>query len=135
MKTPPKILVVAGVIAAAVATVAIKKPAEAPPARPPTAAVAGEKLPRLLELGADKCVPCKLMAPILADLKNDHAGKLTVEFIDVWKNPDAGKQYGVEMIPTQIFFDAEGRELFRHTGFFGKQDILAKWKELGTPLP
>ena len=46
-------------------------------------------------------------------------------------NPDAGKAYGVEMIPTQIFYDASGKELERHTGFFGKEDILAKWKELG----
>jgi len=40
----------------------------------------------------------------------------------------------VEMIPTQIFLDASGKELFRHTGFFGKEDILAKWKELGVDL-
>jgi thioredoxin 1 len=49
-------------------------------------------------------------------------------------NPDAGKPYSIEMIPTQIFFDASGKELFRHTGFFGKEDILAKWKELGVEL-
>ncbi len=54
-----------------------------------------------------------------------------MQFIDVWKNPDAGKEYEIQMIPTQIFFDAEGKERFRHTGFFGKEDILAKWKELG----
>ena len=59
---------------------------------------------------------------------------MEVEFIDVWKNQGAGKQYGVEMIPTQIFFNAEGKELFRHTGFFGKEDILGKWKELGVNL-
>jgi thioredoxin 1 len=92
-------------------------------------------LPRLLDLGADKCVPCKLMVPVLEELKKEYAGKLHVEFIDVWKDPDAGKKYGVEIIPTQIFFDPEGKELFRHSGFFGKADILAKWKELGTPLP
>ena len=96
------------------------------PAKPP--------LPKLLDLGANKCIPCKAMAPILEELKKEYAGKLEVEFIDVWKNPDAGKPYAIQMIPTQIFFDASGKELFRHTGFYGKDDILAKWKELGVDL-
>jgi thioredoxin 1 len=74
------------------------------------------------------------VAPILEDLKKEYAGRMEVEFIDVWKNPDAGKAYGVEMIPTQIFYDAGGKELDRHTGFFGREDILAKWKELGVNL-
>jgi thioredoxin 1 len=91
-------------------------------------------LPKLVDLGADKCVPCKMMAPILDGLKKEYAGKLDVVFIDVWKNEDAGKQYGIQMIPTQIFFDAAGKELFRHEGFFAKEDILAKWKELGVGL-
>ena len=100
------------------------------PATPPEK----KPLPRLLDLGAGKCIPCKMMAPILKELKKDCAGKLEVEFIDVWKNPDAAKQYGIEIIPTQIFFDAGGKELFRHVGFFAKEDILAKWKELGVDL-
>jgi thioredoxin 1 len=91
-------------------------------------------LPRLVDLGADKCIPCKMMAPVLADLKTNYAGRLEVEFIDVWKNPDAGKPYKIKLIPTQIFFDAKGKERFRHEGFFGKEDILAKWKELGVDL-
>jgi thioredoxin 1 len=89
------------------------------------------KLPKLVDLGADKCIPCKLMAPILKDLKAEYAGRMDVEFIDVWKKPDAGKPYKIKLIPTQIFFDASGKERFRHEGFFGKEDILAKWKELG----
>ena len=99
-----------------------------------TTTPAKQPLPKLLDLGANKCIPCKAMAPILEELKKEYAGKLEVEFIDVWKNPDAGKPYGIQMIPTQIFFDATGKELFRHTGFFGKDDILAKWKELGVDL-
>ena len=91
-------------------------------------------LPRLVDLGADKCIPCKMMAPILEELKTTYAGQLQVEFIDVWKNPDAGEQYGIRVIPTQIFFDADGKELFRHEGFFAKEDMLAKWKELGVDL-
>jgi thioredoxin 1 len=90
-----------------------------------------KKLPRLVDLGASKCVPCKMMAPILDDLKKEYAGQMDVEFLDVWKNPDAGKQYGIKIIPTQIFFNADGKEIFRHEGFFGREDILAKWKELG----
>ena len=92
------------------------------------------KLPKLVDLGADKCIPCKAMAPILKDLKAEYAGRMDVEFIDVWKNPDAGKAYKIKLIPTQIFFDASGKERFRHEGFFGKEDILAKWKELGVDL-
>jgi thioredoxin 1 len=88
-------------------------------------------LPKLLDLGAGRCVPCKLMAPILEELKQDYAGTMEVEFIDVWENREAAESFGVETIPTQIFFDAEGRELFRHTGFYGREDILAKWEELG----
>jgi len=95
---------------------------------------ASKPLPRLLDLGAGKCIPCKMMAPILEELRKEYAGRMEVTFIDVWQNPDAGKAYNVEMIPTQIFYDADGKELFRHTGFFGKEDILAKWKELGVKL-
>ena len=98
------------------------------------AAPAPAALPRLLELGADKCIPCKMMAPILDELRQDHAGQLQVDFIDVWKNPEAGETYGVRVIPLQIFFDATGKELFRHEGFFAKADILAKWSELGVDL-
>ena len=92
------------------------------------------KLPKLIDLGADKCIPCKMMAPILKELKTEYAGRLDVEFIDVWKNPAPGRQYKIQLIPTQIFFDVSGKELFRHEGFFGKEDILAKWKELGVDL-
>jgi thioredoxin 1 len=99
-----------------------------------TAAPAEKKLPKLLDLGAGKCIPCKLMAPILEELKKEYAGKLEVEFIDIWKDPDAGKKYGIKLIPTQIFYDKDGKELFRHEGFLGKADILAKWKELGVKL-
>lgn len=88
-------------------------------------------LPHLLDLGAGKCIPCKLMAPILEELKRQFAGTMQVEFLDVHKNPDLITKYSVSIIPTQIFFDASGKELFRHEGFMSKEDILAKWKELG----
>ena len=91
-------------------------------------------LPKLVDLGADKCIPCKKMVPILEELKKEYAGRMDVEFIDVWKNEKAAKDYKIKLIPTQIFYGADGKELFRHEGFFGKEDILAKWKELGVNL-
>ncbi len=91
-------------------------------------------LPRLVDLGADKCIPCKMMAPVLAELAKDYPGQLEVVFIDVWKNPGEGQDYRIQLIPTQIFYDATGKERFRHEGFMAKKDILAKWKELGVPL-
>ncbi len=94
-----------------------------------------QALPRLLDLGADKCVPCKMMAPILEEMKVEFAEVFTVDFVDVWKNPDASEPYGLKIIPTQIFFDAQGKELFRHEGFFGREEILAKWNELGISIP
>lgn len=99
-----------------------------------TAPAAQQRLPRLVDLGADKCIPCKMMAPILAGLAKDFAGQLTVVFIDVWKNAEQGEPYGIRVIPTQIFFDAAGKERFRHEGFMPKKDILAKWQELGVEL-
>lgn len=103
--------------------------ADTPVANPSPATIAA--IPRLIDLGAGRCIPCKMMAPILEDLKKEYAGRMTVEFIDVWQNPDAGKQYEIKMIPTQIFYDAKGKEIFRHEGFFSKEDILKKWKQLG----
>jgi thioredoxin 1 len=91
-------------------------------------------LPRLIDLGADKCIPCKMMAPILEELKVEYRGRFEVEFIDVWKKPDAGRQWRIRVIPTQIFIDQSGKELYRHEGFFSKEDILKKWKELGVDV-
>ena len=141
MKTSTRIPILLAV-AVAVATAFILKNIKSDNTRLATTAgaessasiAAAAKLPKLLDLGANKCIPCKMMAPILEQMKTEYAGTLEVEFIDVWKNPDAGKQYGIEVIPTQIFYDATGKELFRHIGFFSKADILAKWKELGVEL-
>ncbi len=90
-----------------------------------------DQLPRLVDVGADKCIPCKMMAPILEELKTTYTGRMNVEFIDTWKNPEEAKPYGVRVIPTQIFYDTKGEELFRRSGFISKKDILAKWRELG----
>ena len=149
MKTPIKILIVAALAVAVVGAVALKKgkssgdssatsdpkaAAAAPEAGavPPPGAKLG--IPRLVDVGAGKCIPCKMMAPILEELKREYARRFRIDFVDVWVNPAAGEPYKIEMIPTQIFYDANGKELFRHVGFFGKEDILGKWKELGVDI-
>ena len=91
-------------------------------------------LPKLLDLGASKCVPCKMMAPILDEMKETFSGQLDVVFIDAWKNQSAGKEYGIRVIPTQIFFDTDGKELFRHEGFYAREDMISKWQEFGIVL-
>ena len=90
-------------------------------------------LPKLVDLGASKCIPCKQMAPILEELKKEYAGVFDVEFIDVWQKENAkkGEEYKIDSIPTQVFLDPKAKELWRHVGFISKEDILAKWKELG----
>lgn len=91
----------------------------------------GGGIPRLVDLGSTTCIPCKMMAPILEELKREFAGRLGVEVIDVKTDRAAAAQHRIRVIPTQIFFDASGRELFRHEGYYSKEDILTKWKELG----
>ena len=130
-------LVALAIVGVAVAVYALRPAAgDGPGATGATAAAtpAATALPRLVDLGADKCVPCKMMAPILDQLRVDCEGRLLVEFIDVWKSPEAGEPYGIKLIPTQVFLAPDGRELFRHEGFISREDILAKWRELGYSL-
>lgn len=90
-----------------------------------------QPLPRLVELGSKTCVPCKAMAPIIDELRETFSGQLAVEFVDVKANPNAAASYQIRLIPTQVFLDAEGKELFRHEGFFSREEILKQWSELG----
>lgn len=129
-----KYIIIAILIAAVGAVLALKQNKTQSPAPQIEQTKPLAALPRLVDLGADKCIPCKMMAPILEELKTEYAAVLNVEFIDVWKNPDAGQKYDLRVIPTQIFYNASGKELFRHEGFFAKEDILAKWKEFGIEL-
>jgi len=85
----------------------------------------------MVDYGADKCIPCKMMEPILRDLRSEYAGKVDVIVIDVQKNHQAGRDARIRVIPTQIFYDANGKELFRHKGFYSREEILTKWRELG----
>jgi thioredoxin 1 len=96
--------------------------------------VTAEALPRLVDLGANTCIPCKMMAPILEELKEEYRGTLVVEVIDIRENQQAAKDYGIRVIPTQIFLDASGKEFFRHEGFMSKETILAEWSKAGFNL-
>jgi thioredoxin 1 len=93
-----------------------------------------KQLPKLLDLGATKCIPCKMMVPVLDGLAKDYKGQLEVEFIDVWKDQKAAEKYNVKSIPTQIFFDAKGKEFFRHVGYFPKEDIVKAFQDHGIKL-
>ena len=77
----------------------------------------------MLDLGAKSCIPCKMMMPVMDAVEKEYAGKAAVVFIDVWENPDQSKRYGLRSIPTQIFYDRTGKEVFRHEGFFDKKSI------------
>ncbi len=94
-----------------------------------------KNLPLLRDIGSDTCIPCKMMAPILEELKTEYAGIFNIDFLDVKTNPHIAEDFGVKLIPTQIFYDASGNERFRHEGFMSKEDILAKWAELGVEMP
>ena len=85
----------------------------------------------MLDLGADSCIPCKMMAPILTKMEKRYDGKAAIIFIDVWKYRDQAKRFGVRAIPTQIFFDKEGKEIYRHVGFMSESAIVDQLKKMG----
>jgi thioredoxin 1 len=85
----------------------------------------------MMDLGATTCIPCKMMAPVMEELAKEFKDKLDVQFVDVNKRGDLAEKYKIYVIPTQIFFDKNGKELFRHLGFYPKAEILVKLKELG----
>lgn len=87
-------------------------------------------LPRMLELGSVGCRPCDMMAPLIEELKKEYAGHLSVEFYDVRKDPTPAREYRIRVIPTQIFLDAGGNEVFRHEGYLPKEEILAVLDEM-----
>ncbi len=104
------------------------------------AALASDQVPvpgkvTMVDLGAHTCIPCKMMAPILEKLTAQYEGKAAIIFIDVWQNAAQGKKFKVSMIPTQIFFDKEGTEVYRHVGFMAEEDIVAQLAKMGVPRP
>jgi len=90
-----------------------------------------EGMVTMIDLGAKKCIPCKMMAPILAKLEKEYAGRAAVVFLDVWEDPAPAKRFGIRAIPTQIFFDKEKKEVYRHEGFLGEKEIVRRFKDMG----
>ena len=85
----------------------------------------------MVDLGAKKCIPCKMMAPIMEELEREYKDRAAIIFIDVWEHPGAGVKFGIQLIPTQIFYDADGKEMSRHEGFMEKAAIVAELQRLG----
>ena len=92
---------------------------------------ASVSIPRMVDIGAGRCIPCRKMAPILAELRSEYAGRADVVFIDVSERPDIADDYRFRAIPTQIFYDRQGREAWRHEGFLDKPEIVAQFRRLG----
>lgn len=85
----------------------------------------------LVDVGAASCIPCKMMAPILEKLEKKYDGKAAVIFIDVRHYPDQARRLGIQGIPTQIFYDAKGKEVQRHIGYMSEAAIVAQFKKMG----
>lgn len=87
----------------------------------------------MVDIGAKKCIPCKMMAPIMEELEKEYGetGKAAIIFIDVWENQDQGKRFGIRAIPTQIFYDKSGKEVYRHEGFLEKKAIVERLESMG----
>ncbi len=101
----------------------------------PIPEVPAKDMVTMVDIGAKECLPCKMMAPIMESLEKEYHGRAAIVFIDVWKNRDQGKRFGIRAIPTQIFYDKTGKEVYRHEGFFAKDSIMAKLEELGVKSP
>lgn len=87
--------------------------------------------PAVIDLGMGKCIACKEMKPILDELAEEYQGRARIEIIDIGERPDQVDRYRIMVIPTQIFFDRDGNEVFRHEGFMPKEDIVARLEEMG----
>lgn len=111
----------------AAAVAAITDPAARPGAR-------GAALPLLVDVGSTKCRACKEMEVVLAQLREEYAGRLTVDFVDVFSEPARAEPFKVSIIPTQILYDASGRELVRHIGFWSVADIAKAYAAKGVRL-
>ena len=85
----------------------------------------------MIDLGAKKCIPCKMMAPILAKMEKQYEGKAAIVFIDVWKHNEQAKRFGIRAIPTQIFYNETGNEVYRHVGFMDEKAIINQLKKMG----
>ena len=80
--------------------------------------------PTVVDLGARTCISCKKMAPILEELAGTYRGRANVLFVDVREDSAAAKRFGIQMIPTQIYFDAKGKEIKRVIGVADRDDLI-----------
>ena len=87
--------------------------------------------PSLVDFGSKGCRPCDMLAPILEILKKKYDGKANVLFVSVREEQILASRYGIQSIPVQIFFDASGKEVFRHTGFWPQEELEKKLSEMG----
>ena len=85
----------------------------------------------MVDLGAKSCIPCKMMAPILEKLERDYKGKAAIVFIDISQDATEAERFGISVIPTQIFFDKQGKEILRHKGFMSEEAIVTQLKKMG----
>jgi len=85
----------------------------------------------MIDLGASKCIPCKMMAPILEKMEKVYKEKAAIVFIDVWEHREQASRFKIRAIPTQIFFDKDGKEVYRHIGFMGEKDIVHQLTKMG----
>lgn len=90
-----------------------------------------KKLPMVIDIGRDTCVPCKMMAPILRELEEEYKGRTVIRVINLDDDPSAASRYGVYLIPTQIFLDGSGKEVCRHEGYLSKEAIMSILKDMG----
>ena len=85
----------------------------------------------MIDLGAKKCIPCKMMAPIMEKMEKKYDGRAAIIFIDVWEHREQASRFGIRAIPTQIFYNADGKEVSRHVGFMSEDDIVKTLSQLG----
>lgn len=90
-----------------------------------------QSLPMLMDLGRGTCKACKMMLPILQDLQEEYKGRAIIKIVDIRYDPEPARVYKIRLIPTQIFFDATGKEVYRHEGFMDKESIEQKLQEIG----
>jgi len=122
---------IAGIIITACAESADQKQAKAAADSTKAAAEVKRPLPKLIDLGSKSCIPCKKMAPILDSLREEYKGRAEIIFIDTRENRQAGLDYKISFIPTQVFIDTAGKEIYRHVGFFPADSLTAHLKAMG----
>ena len=93
--------------------------------------IAKVPLPKLLDFGAGKCIPCKKMAPILKELTEEYKGRVIIKVIEVYDERELTQNNRIRLIPTQIFFDSKNKEVFRHEGFMDKEQIKKVFQKMG----